>query len=153
MRRLAAFSLVEVTLAIGIIGFALIAIFALIPVGLNSSREAVDATHQSLIGKDVQARVKSSVIANTFTTATDVTLGPWFYNRDGVFVDVSTSGYNSVLYRADAIIHSIWNSVPSNVDATVLRPVTVILGSPVNAATHASMGTSTASFTFYVRKP
>lgn len=153
MRRVTAFSLIEVTLAIGIIAFALVAIFALIPVGLNSSREAIDATHSSLIGKDVQVRVKGSVTANTFAGSTDLVLGPWFYDQDGVFVDVATNGYASALYRADAIVHGSWNSVPANVDATVLRPVTVALGSPLNPATHIALGSNRVSLTFYVRKP
>lgn len=147
------FSLAEVTIAIGIVAFALVAIFALIPVGLNASREAIDATHSSLIGRDVQARVKSSVTAAMFTGSSDVTLGPWFYDGDGVAVDVTANGYASALYRAEAIIHSTWNSVPANVDATVLRPVTVTLGSPINPTTHALLGNNTSSLTFYVRKP
>ena len=152
MRERSGFSLVEVTLAIGIVAFALLAIIGLIPVGLNSSRDAIDATHSSLIGQDVQTRVKSSVTSATFSGG-DTTLPPWYYNRDGVFVDVSTNGYNTVLYRADAIIHGTWNSALPNVDATVLRPVTVKLGWPINPTTHAVVGNSATSFTFYVRKP
>lgn len=37
-----AFSLVEVTLALGIISFALVAVMGLIPTGLNTQRQAVD---------------------------------------------------------------------------------------------------------------
>ena len=152
MRKDNGFSLVEVTLSIGIIAVALVAIMALIPVGLNSGRDAIDATHTSLIGQDVQTRVKSSVTSATFTGG-DVTLQPWFYDRDGVYVDVTVNGYSSVVYRADAIIHSTWNAAPPNVDATVLRPVTVTLGWPINPTTHLAVGTSATSFTFYVRKP
>jgi uncharacterized protein (TIGR02598 family) len=152
MRNRSGFSLVEVTLAIGIIAVALVAIMALIPVGLNSSRDAIDATRSSLIGQDVQTRVKSSVTNGTFSGG-DVTLPPWFYDRDGVFVDVTANGYSSVVYRADAIIHSTWNAAPPNVDATVLRPVTVTLGWPINPTTHLAVGSSATSFTFYVRKP
>ena len=152
MRKHSGFSLVEVTLSIGIIAVALVAIMALVPVGLNSGRDAIDATHTSLIGQDVQTRVRGAVTSATFS-AGDVTLQPWFYNRDGVFVDVAANGYTSVLYRADAIIHSTWNAAPPNVDATVLRPVTVTLGWPINPTTHSVVGNSNTSFTFYVRKP
>src|ERR1039457_6141659 len=93
MQKQYAFSLVEVTLSIGIIAFALLSIFALIPVGMNSGREAIDATHTSLIAQDLQNRVKSSITSTTFSSTSDVPLGPWFYNRDGVFVDV-TAGAN-----------------------------------------------------------
>lgn len=39
---LRAFSLIEVTLALGIISFALVAVMALLPTGLNTQRQAVD---------------------------------------------------------------------------------------------------------------
>jgi uncharacterized protein (TIGR02598 family) len=152
MRKTSAFSLVEVTFAIGIIAVALVGILALVPVGLNSSRDAMDATHIGLIAQDVQTRIKSSVTSATFAGA-DITLSPWYYDRDGVFVDVTSNGYGSAIYRAEAIIHGTWNSVPPNVDATVLRPVTVNLGWPINQTTHAAVGNNATSFTFNVRKP
>jgi len=153
MRRDTGFSLVEVTLSIGIIAVALVAIMALVPVGLNSGRDAIDATRSSLIGQDVQARVKGSITSATFLGSSDVTLQPWFYDRDGVLVDVTANGYSAAVYRADAIIHSTWKAAPPNVDATVLRPVTVTLGWPINPTTHFAVGNSATSFTFYVRKP
>ena len=39
-----AFSLVEVTLALGVIGFCLIAVFGLLPVGLSSNQAAIQQT-------------------------------------------------------------------------------------------------------------
>jgi uncharacterized protein (TIGR02598 family) len=152
MQRLRGFSLVEVTLAIGIIAISLLAILALVPVGLNSGREAIDATHIGLIAHDVQTRTKSSITSATFVGA-DITLLPWYYDREGVFVDVTSNGYGSVIYRAEATIHSTWNSVPPNIDATVLRPVTVNVGWPIDPTTHAAVGSNGTSFTFNVRKP
>lgn len=69
MRKSAGFSLVEVTLAIGIIAFALLAIFALIPVGLNSSRDAIDDTTTSLIAQDIYNRIKSEVATDQVPVA------------------------------------------------------------------------------------
>lgn len=152
MQNRSAFSLIEVTLSIGIIAFALIAIFGLIPVGLTSGREAIDATRSSLIGQDARDRVKSSLTSAVFAGG-DVALGPWFYDRDGVFVNVASTGYGAVVYRADATIHGTWNSTPANVDATVLRPATITLGWPINPTTHASVGRNAQSFTLYVRRP
>ena len=152
MSQRSAFSLIEVTLAIGIIGFALIAIVGLIPVGLTSGRDAIDATRSSLIAQDAKARVESSLTIATFGGG-DVALGPWFYDRDGVFVDVASTGYSSVLYRAEATIHGTWNSAPANVDATVLRPVTIALGWPTDPTTHAAVGSNALSFTLYARRP
>lgn len=44
-----AFSLVEVTLAVGIIGFGLVIVMALMPVGLSTLREAMDGTTEAQI--------------------------------------------------------------------------------------------------------
>jgi uncharacterized protein (TIGR02598 family) len=43
------FTLVEVTLAIGIISFAFVTMFGLLPVGLNVSRQAMDTTIEAQI--------------------------------------------------------------------------------------------------------
>jgi uncharacterized protein (TIGR02598 family) len=43
------FSLVEVTLAVGVLSFALVALFGMLPVGLQVFREAVDTTAQNQI--------------------------------------------------------------------------------------------------------
>src|SRR5438309_1203287 len=133
MRR-AGFSLVEVTLAIGIIAFALVAILALVPVGMKSGGEAIDATRTSLAAKDAQNRVKSSVTTATFASANDVNLPNWFYDRDGFFLGTAVS-VNS-FYRIDATIHKDWgtNAPPANVDATALRPATLQLRWPVNTS-------------------
>ena len=152
IQRQRAFSLVEVTLAIGIVSFALLAILALVPVGMKSGSEAIDATHTSLIGQDTQNKVKSTVTSTTFSGSTDIS-STWFYDREGVFVgtDVASNSF----YRADATIHKDWgaNASPSNVDATLLRPVTVKVRWPVNTSNGNPLGNNETSFTFYVRRP
>lgn len=59
------FSLIEVTLAIGIIAFGLIAILGLVPVGLNAAKDAADDTRTSLIAQDVFNRVRGDLSTNT----------------------------------------------------------------------------------------
>jgi hypothetical protein len=59
-----AFSLVEITVAIGVIAFALVAILGLLPIGMKSGREAIDATRTSLIAQDVCDRVHASMVSN-----------------------------------------------------------------------------------------
>lgn len=152
VQRQSAFSLVEVTLAIGIVSFALLAILALVPVGMKSGSEAIDATHTSLIGQDAQNRVRSTVTNTTFASANDIS-SAWFYDRDGGFVGTAIT-FNA-FYRADATIHKDWgvNASPSNVDATLLRPVTVQVRWPVNTSNGNPLGNNETSFTFYVRRP
>jgi uncharacterized protein (TIGR02598 family) len=60
----AAFSLIEITVAIGVISIALLAILGLVPIGMKSGREAVDATRTSLIAQDVFNRVRASTMSN-----------------------------------------------------------------------------------------
>ena len=56
------FSLVEVALALGIVAFAFVSLFGLLPVGLTTFRNAIDTTNESRI---VQSFV-SKVIATDF---------------------------------------------------------------------------------------
>lgn len=153
MQRTKGFSLVEVTLAIGVIAFALLAIFALIPVGMNSGRAAIDATRTSLIAEDVQNRVQSSVTDATFAAGGDLPLPTLYYDREGTFL---VTGYSDALYRVTTIVHGRWTvNIPPNVDANHLRPVTVQIGWPVNTADGTVVGNNAArnTFSFYVRKP
>ncbi len=54
---LAAFSLVEITLALGIISFALVSVMALMPLGMKNLRSAIDTT--------VSAQITQSLVAET----------------------------------------------------------------------------------------
>src|SRR5690349_23442097 len=57
----AAFSLVEVTLALGIAAFCLIAVFGLIPVGVQTNRNATSQTAATNIMAAVIADLRSTV--------------------------------------------------------------------------------------------
>ncbi len=54
------FSLVEVTLAVGIAGFALLAIFGLLPVGINSSQAASGQTAANGILTDIVTDIEAT---------------------------------------------------------------------------------------------
>ena len=70
--RAVAFSLVEVTLALGIMGFAFVSILGLIPVGLNSFRDTKNVSVASLIAQQIFAEVQST----TFTELVNSNLQP-----------------------------------------------------------------------------
>lgn len=59
--RLAAFSLVEVTMALGIAAFCLVALLGLVPVGLNSNRNAVQQTAAASIAASVITDIRNQV--------------------------------------------------------------------------------------------
>ncbi len=58
--RRAAFSLVEITLALGIVSFALVSVLALMPLGMKNLRAAIDTT--------VSAQITQSLVAETQQT-------------------------------------------------------------------------------------
>jgi uncharacterized protein (TIGR02598 family) len=64
-----AFSLVEVSMAIGIMSFSFLAIFGLIPVGLDTFRKAVDVT----VGSQIAERIFSECKGMTFDNLTNST--------------------------------------------------------------------------------
>jgi uncharacterized protein (TIGR02598 family) len=78
-----AFSLVEVTLALGLVSFALIASMGLISIGLNSAKESVDDTVTSLIFQVVSIRVRGEKLQNT-------NLGPYYFDQDGLPLESAT---------------------------------------------------------------
>lgn len=78
MRRphfFAGFSLVEVTLALGVAGFCLITLFALLPLGLQANRIALSQTEAasmlSSIVTDLRATPKTSLTSQQY----DITFG------------------------------------------------------------------------------
>ena len=58
--RTQGFTLVEVTLAIGVVGFALIAVFGLLPVGIQSSQTAIEQTTVNGILSSVVTDLRST---------------------------------------------------------------------------------------------
>jgi type II secretory pathway pseudopilin PulG len=70
-----AFSLVEVTLAIGIAAFCLIAIFGLMPVGVLTNRNATSQTAATNIIAAVLADLRATPRASTTSSQFAITLG------------------------------------------------------------------------------
>ena len=64
LRRPAAFSLVEITLALGVMAFCLVAIFGLLPVGLNSDRAAVEQTAAAGVAAALAADLRQTPAAS-----------------------------------------------------------------------------------------
>ncbi len=68
LRRVHAFSLVELTLALGIAAFCLIAVFGLIPIGVQTNRNATSQTAASNILADVIADIRATARATASAT-------------------------------------------------------------------------------------
>ena len=96
LRRVHAFSLVEVTLALGIAAFCLIAVFGLVPVGVQTNRNATSQT--------AAANVTAAVIADVRATPKTITASAQF----GINIPTDpTTGVDPATCQRCA---SCWNS-------------------------------------------
>src|SRR6266446_4162570 len=68
LRRVHAFSLVELTLALGIAAFCLVAVFGLIPIGVQTNRNATSQTAATNMLADVIADIRSTATATASAT-------------------------------------------------------------------------------------
>jgi uncharacterized protein (TIGR02598 family) len=73
--RTSAFSLVEVTLALGIAAFCLIAVFGLMPVGVQTNRNATSQTAATNIIASVVADLRASPTTATTSTQYAIEFG------------------------------------------------------------------------------
>ena len=74
-RSTAAFSLVEVTLAIGVAAFCLIAVFGLVPVGVQTNRNATSQTAATNIAAAVAADLRATPTTSTTSSQFAITFG------------------------------------------------------------------------------
>jgi uncharacterized protein (TIGR02598 family) len=104
--RRCGFSLVEVTLALGVTAISLLAIFALLPVGLKTNQTAIEQTAStdllSIVGADLRSTPTTTprgasaisplfginIPANPVSSGTDETL---FFTAEGEFSTTATA--------------------------------------------------------------
>jgi len=85
-----AFSLVEVTLALGIAAFCLIAVFGLVPVAALTNRNAASQTRATNIMASVIADLRATPNANPTSTQFVITFGTCkrlYFNSEGQVVN------------------------------------------------------------------
>jgi uncharacterized protein (TIGR02598 family) len=75
LRSIAAFSLVEVTLALGIASFCLIAVFGLMPVGVQTNRNATSQTAANNIIAAVVADLRATPTTSNSSSQFGITFG------------------------------------------------------------------------------
>jgi uncharacterized protein (TIGR02598 family) len=92
-----AFSLVEVTLALGIAAFCLIAIFGLMPVGVQANRNATSQTAATniiaAVIADLRATPRNSTTSSQFSISFGTNPPPMYFDGTGQFA--TTLGANS----------------------------------------------------------
>ena len=92
----------EVTIALGIVGFAAVTVMALVPVGLKSLRNSIDQTAESQIGQ----QISSDILQTPFSQVRGFTN---YYDNEGFPV----SGANEAVFTA-AVIPSANFSYPGS---------------------------------------
>jgi uncharacterized protein (TIGR02598 family) len=104
----AGFSLIEVTLALGVAAFCLIAVFGLIPVGVQTNRNATSQTAATNIIAAVVADLRATPIANSTSSQFGITFGTTatlYFDSAGQFL--TSLGANS-RYQ----LNVTWNGSP-----------------------------------------
>jgi uncharacterized protein (TIGR02598 family) len=93
IRVAAAFSLVEVTLALGIAAFCLIAVFGLLPVGVQTNRNATSQTRATNIMGAVVADLRATPNVKTISAQFAITYGACkrlYFDSEGQIVSSGT---------------------------------------------------------------
>lgn len=128
---LAGFTLVEVTLAIGIISFAFVAMFGLLPVGLNVSREAIATTIETQIAQQMTTQALQTDFSQLPRLEQNTGTTPYYFDDQG-----KASTPDSALYKARFTVSSS-TKLPSNVTTQKLATVTIYIlntrGNPAKA--------------------
>jgi uncharacterized protein (TIGR02598 family) len=132
--KAAAFSLVEVTLALGVAAFCLIAVFGLMPIGVQTNRNATSQTAATNIMAAVVADLRGTPKSYTISPQFGITIGtnppPLYFDSTGQF---STSlGANS-RYQ----LNVTWNASPPTgmqyADLKVIWPAAATLANASGA--------------------
>jgi len=100
----AAFSLVEVTVAIGIVAFAFMGIMGLIPTGLNTFRQAIDLSVGSNIAQKVIREAQQTdfiTLIGSNTSAFQQSSTPRYFDDQG---NELTTGSAAAIYQVNTCI-------------------------------------------------
>ena len=69
------FSLIEVVIALGVVAFAFVALFGMLPVGLNAFNNSIDATTETQIAQNVISQLKQAKFSTLYTVYNDSNSG------------------------------------------------------------------------------
>lgn len=131
--KTAAFSLVEVALALGVAAFCLIAILGLMPVGVQTNRNATSQT--------AATNIMAAIVADLRTTPPAATTSPQFAITFGtdttLYFDASGQASTSLGTDSRYRLNITWNSAPTGLNYAVLR---VTWPAPIDPATTTPSG-------------
>ena len=141
------FSLVEVALALGIVAFAFVSLFGLLPTGLGVFRSAIDTSNETWIMQGLNSMVQVTEWSKIQDLKTEI----YYYNEEGRLTDTKSNQSSDPkvlaarLYAVKMLIDNF--SRPNDSDKLPNSVRVVALFAPVNNATAMKDfdGTTTAS--------
>ena len=75
--------MIEVTLAIGIIAFAFVALFGLLPTGLQTFRSSIDATNDTIILQDMNTMIQVTAWGKMDEVGDDIYKDIYYFDEEG----------------------------------------------------------------------
>ena len=115
--KVAAFSLVELVLALGVTAFCLFAVFGLMPVGMQTNRNAASQT--------AATNIIAVIVADLRTTPAAATTSPQFAITFGtdtrLYFDASGQASTSLTPDSRYQLNITWNSASTGLNYAVLR--------------------------------
>ena len=130
--KAAAFSLIEVTLALGIAAFSLLTLFALLPVALKTQQASIQQTTANTIASQIIADLSAALRLPPGQQSKQFNLrGHWaqaqtpdvlYFVKDGTFVPGSTNQTNA---PATAVFRAIVTYLQPPTETTSLADITV----------------------------
>ena len=107
--KAAAFSLVELVLALGVAAFCLIAVFGLMPVGIQTNRNATSQTAATNIIAAIVADLRTTPAAATTSPQFGITFG----SDKTLYFDTSGQASTSLSRDARYQLNIKWNVAPT----------------------------------------
>lgn len=92
--RSAGFSLVEVAMSIGIIAFAFVALFALVPTGLTTFREAIDMSNETWIMQNMNSMVQTTEFRRIEDLGYDKSKEIYYFDEEGKLIETENNASN-----------------------------------------------------------
>lgn len=119
------FSLIEVTIALGVVSFALIALFGLLPTGLTTFRSSIDRTVASQIAQNIISQARQTEFSSLGGLATPAG-SPKRFTEDG---DETTDASKTV-YVAKVEVTTSVSLPPSTANSSMAKIRVRVANSP-----------------------
>jgi uncharacterized protein (TIGR02598 family) len=107
LRNISAFSLIEVTLALGVAAFCLVTVFGLLPIGINSNQISIQQTSAANLAKGIVSDMRATEMSTPVATTSAIYKIPMPVAASGTSTatlylrDDGSTGTTAVNHNAD----------------------------------------------------